>query len=221
MRFPIGDSYVISIHKEGERFVIMFAIATVILFFMNSVLCTISFFLTLCCIGFFRDPEKMIPKQSGIILAPGDGKVTKVAIVEAPAEIKSLAGQEMLKVSIFLSVFDIHVSRVPVGGKIIETNYIPGKFISAELEKSSAENERNAIVIQTENNDKIGCVQIAGLIARRIVSEAKDGMEYNIGDRYGIIRFGSRMDIYMPTKYIVNVVEGQITVGGETIIAKI
>jgi len=221
MRFPLGENYTVSVHKEGEKFIAIFAVLTIILFFVNSVLCTFSVFLTLFCIAFFRDPEKIIPKQNGIAVSPGDGKVTKVAIVEAPSEIKSIAGQEMLKISVFLSVFDIHVNRVPVRGRVIETNYVPGKFISAQLEKSSSDNERNAIVLQTESGDNIGCVQIAGLIARRIVSEAKEGLDYDIGDRYGIIRFGSRMDIYLPTKYTSQVSEGQTVIGGETIIAKI
>ncbi len=221
MKFPLGENFVINVHKEGEKFIFIFAFVTFVLFFINPVLCTIGVFATAFCIAFFRDPEKIIPKDANVVVAPGDGKVTKVAIVEAPAELKHLAGLEMIKVSIFLSVFDIHVNRIPVGGKIVETVYSAGKFLNAASEKSSLDNERNGIVIQRENGDKIGCVQIAGLIARRIVSEAKEGDEYEIGQRYGIIRFGSRMDIYLPTSYLATVAEGQTTIGGETVIAKI
>ncbi len=221
MRIPLGNNYVITVCKEGQRFVAIFAGVTLILFLIHPVLFTIGLFATSFCIAFFRDPEKIIPSQEGIIISAGDGKVTHVEIVDAPEEIKSLKGEEMLKISVFLSVFDIHVNRIPVGGKIKEVVYTPGKFFSAALEKSSTENERCAIVIENHEKDLIGCVQIAGLVAKRIVCEAKEGNEYKIGDRYGMIRFGSRMDIYLPKKYHAAVAVGQTAIGGETVLAKI
>jgi phosphatidylserine decarboxylase len=221
MRIPLGSSYFLDIHKEGERFVLIFGGVTFVLFFVNPVLCTIGCFLTMCCMAFFRDPDRITPKTKDVVISPADGKITKISIIEAPTELKQLEGMEMLKISVFLSVFDVHVNRVPIGGTILETNYVPGKFISAALDKSSTENERNSIVIKTEAGHKVGFVQIAGLIARRIVSEAREGMEYSTGERYGIIRFGSRMDIYLPVEYSCLVSEGQIMIGGETVLAKI
>lgn len=220
MRIPLGSDYVIKVCKEGEKFVAIFAGVTAILFLINPILFTIGIFATSFCIAFFRDPEKVIPTQEGIITSAGDGKVTHVQIVKAPSEIKSLNGEEMLKISVFLSVFDIHVNRVPVGGKIKEIVYTPGKFFSAALEKSSSENERCAIVIENSDKELIGCTQIAGLVAKRIVCEAKEGMEFKLGDRYGMIRFGSRMDVYLPVKYQACVSVGQTVIGGETVLAK-
>lgn len=221
MKIPFGDIYEINIHKEGEKFVLIFFFATLSFFFVSNVLFTVGIFLTLCCIGFFRDPERIIPRKDGVALSPADGKVTKISVANAPAELKELEGQEMIKISIFLSVFDVHVNRVPVSGKVTEVAYVPGKFFNAGLEKSSSENERNCIALQMENGTKVGLVQIAGLIARRIVSEAKIGSEYGIGDKYGIIRFGSRVDLYLPVNSVVQVSEGQTVIGGETILSTI
>jgi len=220
MIIPLTENYAINVHKEGEKFVFIFLCITVGMMFVNTFFFMVFLILTVCCVGFFRDPNRIISKKDGIVLSPCDGKVTKVAIVEAPAELKALNRNEMIKISVFLSVFDVHVNRVPIAGKIIQTIYTPGKFVNAALDKSSAENERNGIVIETNRGHRIGFVQIAGLIARRIVSEVKEGFEYNIGDRYGIIRFGSRMDIYLPTDYVTEVFEGQTMIGGETILAK-
>lgn len=221
MKLPFGENFVITVHKEGERFIFLFGLVTFIMFFINPVLCTICVFATAFCVAFFRDPERIITKDKNLVISPADGRVTKIAVVEAPAELTTITGNEMIKISIFLSVFDVHVNRMPIGGKIIQSIYTAGKFLSATTEKSSLDNERNGIVIQTDNGHNIGCVQIAGLIARRIVSDAKEGESYEIGQRYGIIRFGSRMDIYLPTSYIASVSEGQTVVGGETIIAKV
>lgn len=220
MRIPLGESFVINIHREGERFIFMFASAAAVLFFVNLSLFIVVGFLTAFCISFFRDPERIIPKKQNVVVSAGDGIVTKVTLTTPPFELAESLGQdEMVKVSVFLSVFNCHVNRIPIEGEIIDTVYTPGKFINASLDKSSSNNERNGIVIKTPSNVKIGCVQIAGMIARRIVSDAKSGMHYKTGDRYGIIRFGSRMDLYLPSNAQLEVSEGQTVVGGETVIA--
>tara|TARA_Y100001970_G_C14057082_1_gene762159 strand:+ start:456 stop:1016 length:561 start_codon:yes stop_codon:yes gene_type:complete len=176
--------------------------------------------MTLFVIYFFRDPKKNVPNKDNIILSPADGKITSVEISNTPSEIKS-DNTTYKKISIFLSIFDIHINRVPATGKIIEIKYIPGKFFNATLEKSSKLNERNIIVMRLKNNTKIIFSQIAGLIARRIISNLSLGQNVVQGDKFGIIKFGSRMDIYIPSNYNFNVINGQKVIGGETILASV
>jgi len=220
MKIPLTPSFTVITCKEGEKFIFIFAAITILLGLISSVLFTIGIFATAFCVAFFRDPEKVIPEEKGVIVSAGDGKVTGVQKVIVPSEIKSLAGQEMIKISVFLSVFNIHVNRVPTNGEVKEVTYIAGKFVSAALEKSSTENERCTIVISNSDQDLIGCTQIAGLIAKRIVCDAKVGDKFNLGDRYGLIRFGSRMDVLLPLNYEANVKVGQTVIGGETVLAR-
>lgn len=209
------------IHKEGYKFIMIFALATIIIALMSSKLGLIGLVLTLWCIFFFRDPERVIPTEENAIVSPADGVVTLIENgVSAPDDL-NLGDQKFNKMSVFLNVFNVHVNRVPVAGKIIQTNYKPGKFLSANDSNASTENERNSIVIQTVDGTKIVCVQVAGLVARRIISDAKEGQEFKTGDRYGIIRFGSRTDLYFPENVEIKAIVGQTMIGGETIIAKL
>jgi phosphatidylserine decarboxylase len=219
MKISLGSGYVLSIHQEGYKFIGIFALVAFVLSMISPFWGIVGMFLTLCCIAFFRDPERISPLESGLVLSPADGIVTKIQTTEVAKDFSTISGS-CTKISIFLSVFDVHVNRVPVGGEVIETRYHPGKFLNASLDKASEHNERNAVVIKCENGDSIGFVQIAGLIARRIVSHAKIGDKFSSGQRYGIIRFGSRLDIYLPSDYKISVSEGQRMVGGETVLAK-
>ena len=167
---------------------------------------------------FFRDPDKIIPINENLILSPADGKVTFVD-KEAPPKESQIIESNYKKISIFLNVFDIHINRIPVAGKILSINYISGKFFNATLDKSSKFNERNIIVLELKDRSKIIVVQIAGMIARRIVCDINNNQKVNAGDRFGLIKFGSRVDIYIPEHLNILVSEGQRVIGGETIIA--
>jgi len=173
---------------------------------------------------FFRDPPRIVPLGEGLVLAPADGRVVGVGPAPLPAELDGSADAEggaavgMVRISIFLSVLDVHVNRMPVSGRVIEVRYTPGLFLNADLDKASEDNERNAVLIETPRG-LIGVVQIAGLIARRIVSTARVGQEVAAGERFGLIRFGSRCDVYLPARAQPLVGIGQRVVGGETILA--
>lgn len=209
-------------HKAGWPFIIGFALVSLFLALLSTVLGFVGLVLTLWCLYFFRDPVRMVPTQRSLVLSPADGRVTAVtAGVDLPEEIRSEgdAANAFTRISIFLSVFDVHVNRIPVSGTIQKIVYKPGLFLNAGNERASIENERCAALVLDEAHRKIGFVQIAGLIARRIICEAKEGDEVKGGERYGLIRFGSRMDIYIPKDVAPLVVVGQRAVGGETILA--
>jgi len=207
-------------HKEGHIFILLGVIATIIGYWTISFLGTICFILTGWIIYFFRDPHRVVPQKEGILVAPADGVIT--AIVkgeELPEELHFNTETTFTRISIFLNVFNVHVNRIPVKAEVEKTCYVPGKFLNANLDKSSKENERNILLLKTEGGEYIGLTQIAGLIARRIVSYAKQTDNYETGERYGIIRFGSRVDVFIPEHYKVCVEKGQTMIGGETIIA--
>lgn len=209
------------IHKEGYKFILIFGLATIILALFSDVIGLIGLVLTLWCIFFFRDPERVIPVEENVIVSPADGLVTRVEYgVEAPAEL-GWANKKVNKVSVFLNVFDVHVNRAPIGGTITKVIYTPGKFLSANLDEASSENERSLAVVKTKDGTEIAFAQVAGLVARRIVSDLKEGQSIKTGDRYGIIRFGSRADIYLPENIKIKILIGQTMIGGESIIAKI
>lgn len=209
-----------AIHKEGYKFIAIFAIITALLMFLSNILGLIGIVATLWCIFFFRDPERVIPVEENVIISPADGIVTRIDYgVEAPEDL-GYGKKTFNKVSVFLNVFNVHVNRVPVSGKVIKVSYKPGKFLSANVDEASTENERNSVIVQTENGSEIIFSQVAGLVARRIVSELKEGQEVQMGDRYGIIRFGSRADIYLPEGVEIKTLVGQTMIGGESIIAK-
>jgi phosphatidylserine decarboxylase len=205
------------IHPEGYPFIGAFAFASLILFWVWSPLGWIGTVLTVWCTLFFRDPVRTTPVRDGIVVAPADGRISMIAQVLPPAEL-GLGDRPLPRISIFMSVFNCHVNRSPVAGRIDRIAYRPGKFINAELDKASEDNERNSLVISTTNG-RIGVTQIAGLVARRIVTFVKEGQAIEAGERFGLIRFGSRLDVYLPEGTAALVGEGQTAVAGETILA--
>ncbi len=209
------------IHKEGFKFIFIFALVTIILALLNNVLGLIGLVLTLWCVFFFRDPERVIPVEENIVISPADGVVTLVEYgVEAPEDL-GYGKQKFNKISVFLNVFNVHVNRVPIGGTITKISYKPGRFLSANASDASAENERNSAVVKLDNGKEVIFVQVAGLVARRIISDLKEGQKVATGDRYGIIRFGSRADIYLPENVAVKCLVGQTMIGGETVVARL
>ena len=208
------------IHKEGYIFIIIFAVVTFVLGSFSTVFAWLGGICTVWCAYFFRNPERVTPVSDDLIISAADGIVQKIVEVEAPAELE-LGSTPMIRVSVFLNIFNVHVNRIPASGKIIALKYHPGKFFNASLDKASTNNERQSVLMETKNGTKIGFVQIAGLIARRIVCDLEEDQEVLSGQRYGLIRFGSRVDIYLPLKTVLMVTEGQVCVGGETVIADI
>jgi len=211
----------VPIHKEGFKFILIFSFVTIIFALMSNALGTIGLVLTLWCIFFFRDPERFTPKGENFIISPADGVINLIEQNATPPSELGLANNDWTKISVFLNVFNVHVNRTPISGTITKIHYQPGKFLSANLEEASAENERNSAVVKTKNGAQIVFVQVAGLVARRIISDLKEGQEVEAGDRYGIIRFGSRADIYLPKTSNVKVLVGQTMVGGETVIGEL
>lgn len=215
-------------NKAGWPFIIGFAVVSVLLAMVSSILGVIGLVLTLWCLYFFRDPVRMVPNDDNLVISPADGRVTDVAEgVPLPKELRAdpLDGQDedgdFTRVSIFLSVFDVHVNRIPASGTIKKIVYRPGLFLNAGNERASIENERCAALMDLKDGRDLAFVQIAGLIARRIICDAKEGDVVQKGDRYGLIRFGSRMDIYLPKGVTAQVAVGQRAVGGETVIANL
>ena len=205
------------IHREGLPFVGIFALASLFLFWLWSPLGWLGTVATLWCVYFFRDPERVTPIREGIVVSPADGRVSLVANAIPPKELE-LGDRPLPRVSIFMSVFDCHVNRSPVAGKIERIVYHHGAFLSADLDKASENNERNSFLIATSKG-RIGVVQIAGLIARRIVCFVREGATVGAGERIGMIRFGSRVDVYLPDTVRPLVAEGQTAIAGETLIA--
>jgi len=205
------------IHPEGYPFIGGFALATLVLFWLWPPLGGIGLIATLWCIYFFRDPPRVTPVREGIVVAPADGRVCQVVSVVPPRELE-LGEGPLPRISIFMSVFDCHINRSPVAGRIERIVYRAGKFISADLDKASEENERNSFVIAT-GGARIAVVQIAGLVARRIVCFVRRGATVGAGERIGMIRFGSRVDVYLPEGARPLVAEGQTAIAGETVIA--
>lgn len=206
------------IHREGYPFVAAFAVVTSIISMLSGALGMIGVVLTVWCFFFFRDPKRTCPAGKNFVLSPADGVVQKISEAFPPEELK-MPKEKMVRVSIFLNVFDVHVNRNPVFGKIKSLYYHPGKFFNASLDKASIHNERQSILYETDDGTEIACVQIAGLIARRIVCDLEEKEEVSGGDRFGIIRFGSRVDVYLPKGLPILVHGGQKMIGGETIIA--
>ena len=206
------------IHNEGYKFIIIFAIVTIILYFINSLLGFIGLVLTIWCYYFFRDPERTSIGDDNYLTSPADGVVLQVIDTNGPKEL-GLDNKQLKKISIFMDVFDCHVNRSPCSGVISEILYKPGKFFNASLDKASEDNERNFYKIKNSEGQDIIVVQIAGLVARRIVTEVSKDELVEQGSRIGMIRFGSRADMYFET-YTPLVKVGQKTIAGETLIAK-
>ena len=206
------------VHSEGYKFLVIFGVITLIFYFINSFLGLIGLVLTIWCYYFFRDPERYPINDEDYLVSPADGVVLQVKETNGPKEL-NLENKTFTKVSVFMNVFDCHVNRTPCSGKVSQILYKPGKFFNASLDKASEDNERNYYKITNQNDEDIIVVQIAGLIARRIVCETTENSELQQGDRIGMIRFGSRADIYFENyKPLVKV--DQKTIAGETLIAK-
>lgn len=210
-------------HPAGRPFVLGGLAATLLLRRIWRPLGLVGVLLTAFCAWFFRVPRRVTPQAAGVVVAPADGQVSQIVTAIPPAEL-GLGDAPMLRVSVFLSVFDVHVQRLPVSGEIRRIAYHPGKFLSADLDKASEDNERNTLLIRTADADgghDVVVVQIAGLIARRIVCQVAEGDAATAGETYGLIRFGSRVDTYVPLGSTVRVQAGQRTIGGETVLAKL
>ena len=206
------------INKEGWKFVPVFALITALLALAWAPLGWIGLILTIWCYFFFRDPERVVPQTENVVVAPADGKVQMITKVKAPNELE-MGDEEFTRICIFMSVFNVHVNRAPAKGKILKTVYIKGKFLNADLDKASEDNERQLLAMETASGQKIAFVQIAGLVARRILCWAKEGQNFEAGERFGLIRFGSRLDVYLPQGIEPQVYVGQTMVAGETILA--
>ncbi len=206
------------IHAEGYKFLVIAGIITIVFYIFSNFLGLIGLVLTIWVYYFFRDPERVIIDDNNYLVSPADGEVIKVEEVDGPKEL-GLENKKFKKISVFMNVFDCHVNRTPCAGKIEEILYKPGKFVNASLDKASEDNERNYFKIKDPHNNDIIVVQIAGLVARRIVCESNKDQELKQGDRIGMIRFGSRADIYYEN-YEPLVKVGQKAISGETLIAK-
>jgi phosphatidylserine decarboxylase len=217
-RFP-------SIHPEGRKYVVGAAAITFFAFLLHvQVLDWVLVGLTVWVAAFFRDPIRTTPHGDKLIIAPADGLVTMIARVSAPAELRGgdgLADGECTRVSIFMSVFDVHINRAPITGRIRRIAYVPGKFINADLDKASEDNERQHFLIENADGLKVGMTQIAGLVARRILAFVREGDVVEAGQRIGLIRFGSRVDVYLPAGTSPKVLLGQQAIAGETVLAEI
>ncbi|MCK0126745.1 phosphatidylserine decarboxylase, partial [Gelidibacter sp. F2691] len=206
--------------REGIKFVAIFAAITFVLFLILPFLGWIGVVLTIWCYYFFRDPERVTPTRPGLIVSPADGVVSLIEPAVPPKEL-GMADTPLTRVSVFMSVFNCHVNRTPITGEVTAIAYRPGKFVSASLDKASVDNERNSLRIQLPDGQELAVVQIAGLVARRIVCFIKPGAKMQTGERFGLIRFGSRLDVYLPPEVPPLVSIGQTMVAGETIIAQL
>jgi len=209
-----------SIHPAGHPFIIGAAGACFVAWLIGwGNLSFILLIVTLWIIWFFRDPERVTPIAPNLVIAPADGAVCQIADVIPPAEL-DMGSKALTRVSIFMTILDVHVNRAPISGTIKSITYIPGDFFNASLDKSSDQNERQLFAIENPEGIRVGFVQIAGLIARRIVRFCSEGEELEAGERFGLIRFGSRLDVYLPKGFSPQVLEGQRCVAGETVIAR-
>ena len=211
--------YVITpIHPAGWPFVGIAAALAVVLGLFSSLLFWLGVALTLFCLYFFRDPQRVTPQRQGLVVSPADGVVTAIERAPPPPEL-GLEPHPLTRISVFLSVLDVHVNRVPTDGTILAAAYHPGRFFNAALDKASEHNERQSVSLRTPDGRIVAFVQIAGLIARRIICDLKPGQEVRAGARFGLIRFGSRTDVYLPDGTAPLVAVGQRMIGGETVLA--
>ena len=214
-RFP-------SVHPEGRKYVVIAAFITLVAYWLWSPLGWLMVAVTVWVAAFFRDPVRTTPLDPKLIVAPADGLVTQIKRVPAPPELRSTLGEgDFTRVSIFMSVFDVHINRSPIAGTVRRIAYVPGKFLNADLDKASEDNERQHFLVEREDGVRIGFTQIAGLVARRILSFVKEGDRVEAGERVGLIRFGSRVDVFLPAGTGSQVLLGQRTIAGETIIGEI
>ena len=208
----------VPVRKEGYPFIAAFFVAAVLLGFIWSGLFWIGLVLTGWCAYFFRDPERVVPVDDRLVISPADGLVTAIGPAAPPAEL-GLGNASMMRISVFMNVFSVHVNRAPVRGRIIKAVHAPGKFVNAALDKASSENERSSLVIDGPQGVVVA-TQIAGLIARRILTWSKEGEALSVGQRFGLIRFGCRVDVFLPDGYRPRVSVGQTAIAGESILAE-
>ncbi len=206
------------IHREGWKFIPAFGVGALILFFIWEPLGWLGLGLTIWCYYFFRDPDRVTPTRPGLFISPADGVVSLIERAAPPPEL-GLGDEPKTRVSVFMNVFNCHVNRAPIAGTVTKIAYRPGKFLNASLDKASVDNERNALALRLEDGREIAVVQIAGLVARRILCETHEGASLATGERFGMIRFGSRVDVYLPEGVVPLVALGQGTIAGETVIA--
>jgi phosphatidylserine decarboxylase len=206
------------LHEEGPRYLALFLVATVLLAWLWLPLLAVGAVLTVWCYFFFRDPKRYVPNREGLVVSPASGIVQMIGPAVPPPEL-DMGDQALTRVSIFMSVFDCHVNRIPVAGEIVKEVYRPGKFLNASLDKASEDNERQSVRLRMTDGREVAFVQIAGLLARRIRCDIKAGQTLGTGERFGLIRFGSRVDVYLPDGVAPLCVLGQCCVSGETILA--
>ena len=209
----------VPIHREGYRFIAIFAAVTLALvWFGAGPVAWVGVVLTLWCAYFFRDPERVTPLRDGLVISPADGRVSAIEEVIPPVEL-DLPREPVTRISVFMNVFDVHVNRAPLDAVITRIAYVPGLFLNADLDKASLDNERQALTLARASGQKIGVVQIAGLVARRIVKFVNEGEHLSAGQRFGLIRFGSRVDVYLPPGARALACVGQRAIAGETVLA--
>ena len=214
------ETFLKPMHREGYRFVAIFAAITLVLFWIWDPLGWLGLGATVWCYYFFRDPRRAVPQGRGLIVSPADGVVSLIERAVPPPELGA-GDQALTRVSVFMSVFNCHVNRAPIAGRLVKMAYRPGKFLNAALDKASEDNERNALLFEIEGGRQLVVVQIAGLVARRIVPFVAEGQSLRTGERFGLIRFGSRLDVYLPEGVEPIVALGQTMVAGETVLAEL
>ncbi len=212
-------SVLVPIHREGWKFIAIFAVATLVLFWIAEPLGWLGVILTCWCAYFFRDPPRVTPVRDGLLISPADGVVQMIERAVPPEEL-GMGTDARTRISVFMNVFDVHVNRSPIDATVMTVAYRPGKFLNAALDKASIDNERQSLRLKLTNGKEIAVVQIAGLVARRILCEAREGQTYKAGERFGLIRFGSRVDVYLDDGMVPLVVTGQRCIAGETVIAE-
>ena len=220
MSVSMLSTFVKPMHPEGRKFIAIFAAITFVLFLLWEPLGWLGVGLTVWVYYFFRDPERVVPTEDSIMVSPADGIVSLLGPALPPKEL-GLGSEPMMRVSVFMSVFNCHVNRIPAAGRITKVAYHNGKFLNASLDKASEQNERNGISVELSDGRQYGVVQIAGLVARRIMCWTEEGTDMHRGERFGLIRFGSRLDIYLPSGTEPTVQIGQTMIAGETIIARL
>jgi len=208
----------VPIHRAGYPFIAIFLVVSILIGLIWLPLFWIGLLLTIWCVYFFRDPRRATPLDPDLVISPADGKVSAVTTVVPPLEM-GMGNAPMTRISVFMNVFNCHVNRMPISGRIKRVAYTKGRFLNADLDKASTENERNALVVETEHG-LVGCVQIAGLVARRIICWTRVDDDMEVGERFGLIRFGSRLDVFLPAGAEPRVSVGQTAVAGETVIAE-
>ncbi len=216
--FDTLKRFVTPIHKDGLIFVLIAAVVTLILGNFSDTLGWIGTVITLWIVYFFRDPERVTPDKKGVVVSAADGLITRIETAAPPPELE-MDNSPRTRISVFLSLFDVHVNRIPVSGKIQKMHYHPGAFLNASLDKESQENERQSLVIDVGGDKEVIVTQIAGMISRRILCQVEVRQEVQAGERYGLIRFGSRVDVYLPEGVNPLVIEGQRVIAGETVLA--